>query len=50
MEVIESLGKQLAIVMIDHMLGSVKHYDHVIKLSQGCLVSEYPQQAVLAAN
>jgi len=48
MEAIESLSKQLTIVMVAHRLSTVERCDRVIKLNQGCLVSDGPPQAVLA--
>lgn len=50
LEAIESVNKQLTIVMISHMLCTVEHYVLLIKLYQSCLVSNDPPQAVLAAN
>jgi len=50
MEAIESLSKQLTIVMIAHRLSTVEGCDRVIKLNQGCLVSDGPPWAVLAPS
>ena len=50
MEAIESLSKQLTIEMIAHRHSTVAHCDRVIKLNQGCLVSNAPPQAVLAPS
>ena len=48
MEAIESLSKQLTIVMIAHRLSTVERCDRVITLNQGCLVSDGPPRAVIA--
>jgi len=50
MEAIESLSKQLTIVMIAHRLSTVERCDRVITLNQGCLVSDGPPRAVIAPN
>ena len=48
MEAIESLSKQLMIVMIAHRLSTVERCDRVIKLNQGCLMFDGSPQVVLA--
>ena len=48
MEAIESLSKQLTIVMVAHRLSTVERCDRLIKLNQGYLVSDGPPTAVLA--
>ncbi len=48
MEAIEGLSKELTILMIAHRLSTVERCDRVIKLDQGCVVSDGPPRAVLA--
>ena len=50
MEAIESLSKQLTIVMVAHRLSTVERCDRVIKLNEGLLVSDGPPTAVLAPS
>ena len=50
MDAIEGLSKELTIVMIAHRLSTVERCDRVIKLDQGCVVSDGPPRAVLATG
>lgn len=48
MEAVEDLSKELTILMIAHRLSTVERCDRVIKLDQGCVVSDGPPSAILA--
>ena len=50
MEAVEGLSKELTILMIAHRLSTVQRCDRVIKLDQGCVVSDGPPRAVLATG
>ena len=50
MEAIEGLSKELTILMIAHRLSTVERCDRVIKLDQGCVVSDGPPRSVLATG
>ena len=50
MHAIEGLSKELTIVMIAHRLSTVERCDRVIKLDQGCVVSDGPPRAILATG
>lgn len=50
MEAVEGLSKELTILMIAHRLSTVQRCDRVIKLDQGCVVSDGPPKAVLATG
>lgn len=50
MQAIEGLSKELTILMIAHRLSTVERCDRVIKLDQGCVVSDGPPRAVLATG
>ena len=49
-EAIESLSKELTLVMIAHRLSTVQCCDRVIRLEQGVLTADGPPQLVLASQ
>jgi ATP-binding cassette subfamily B protein len=50
MEAVESLSRELTIVMIAHRLSTVERCDRIIRLQQGCIAAEGPPRLLIASS